>query len=223
MTSFAVTDADGSAKVTCSNRGEVRTGERLERRGAPRWRACPRSGALVLGDWNTDGRADGLALAPTATGIRARPDRGAGTFTVTAGAASCAARSAADRPRRTARTDDAPAVVKVDNTRPRVRTTAREADRSRVPGRGPHDEARGGVPLAAARRHWLGAKPRMTDSPILPSLGARSCIRVADRGAHGDPLRRAVAHRYVDIAPSSGGAIASLPSARTNTSRPTRQ
>src|SRR6185503_13260515 len=66
------TDADGSAKVhvldPSASFAPVNgwNGEAALPGGAP----CPRSGSLVLGDWNADGRADGLAVAPTATGMR---------------------------------------------------------------------------------------------------------------------------------------------------------
>jgi hypothetical protein len=206
------TDADGSAKVhvfdPAASFGPVNGwngGAAL-----PGGALCPRSGALVLGDWNTDGRADGLALAPTATGMRAQTLTGApGTFTVTAGGGElrCAVWPLTGLPTNGANTTTRPLFVKVDNN-PTARPHYGIAKADQVY----EFLVEGLTTRLAAVFHSqqpdvIGSvrSARMTDRPILPSLGAAFVYSGGGpeelMAIHYDD---AVAHRYVDIAPSFG-------------------
>jgi hypothetical protein len=206
------TDADGSAKVhvfdPAAKFAPVNgwNGEAALPGGA----LCPRSGALVLGDWNTDGRADGLALAPTATGMRVQTLTGAaGTFTVTAGSGElrCAVWPLTGLPTNGANTTTRPLFVKVDNN-PTARPHYGIAKADQVY----EFLVEGLTTRLAAVFHSqqpdvIGSvrSARMTDRPILPSLGAAFVYSGGGpeelMAIHYDD---AVAHRYVDIAPSFG-------------------
>ncbi|MDO8506124.1 MAG: DUF3048 domain-containing protein [Candidatus Limnocylindria bacterium] len=172
---------------------------------------CPSTGALVLGDWDADGRADALALAPAvANAVRAHRLASAGTtFTVssTAEALRCPVWPLTGLPLLGANATQRPLYVKIDNN----------------PSARPHY----GISKADQVYEWLveglttrlaavfqSQQPdvigsvrsaRMTDRPILPSLGAAFVYSGGGpeelMAIHYDD---AVGHRYVDIAPSYG-------------------
>jgi hypothetical protein len=206
------TDADGSARVhvfdAAASFKPVNgwAGEAALPAGA----LCPRNGALVLGDWDSDGRADALAMAQTTAGVRTHVLTTAGTsFTVALGTGDlrCPVWPLNGLPTNGANTTTRPLFVKVDNN-----PTAR-----------PHY----GIAKADQVYEWLveglttrlaavfhSQQPdvigsvrsaRMTDRPILPSLGAAFVYSGGGpeelMAIHYDD---AVGHRYVDIAPSYG-------------------
>ena len=172
---------------------------------------CASTGALVVGDWDSDGRADALALAPgAANAIRVHRLASAGTtLTASSGtdALRCPVWPLTGIPTNGANTTTRPLFVKVDNN-----PTAR-----------PHY----GIAKADQVYEWLveglttrlaavfhSQQPdvigsvrsaRMTDRPILPSLGAAFVYTGGGpeelMAIHYD---EAVGHRYVDIAPSYG-------------------
>jgi hypothetical protein len=208
------TDTDGSAKVHLFNAA-------AGFRPVNGWAGvaalvtgslCPRSGALVLGDWQARGKVDGLALAPTATGVRATVLSGSGpSFTVAAGAGAirCPVWPLSGMPANGADTTVRPLYVKVDNN----------------PSARPHY----GIAKADMVYEWLveglttrlaavfqSQRPdvigsvrsaRMTDLPILPSLGAAFVYSGGGpeelMAIHYDD---AVVHRYVDVSPNYGWA-----------------
>jgi hypothetical protein len=206
------TDADGSAKVHVFDPAKSFApvngwnGEASLPAGA----LCPRSGALVLGDWNADGRADALALAPTPTAVRAQILTGAaGTFSVTAGTGDlrCAVWPLNGLPTNGADTTTRPLFVKVDNN-PTARPHYGIAKADQVY----EFLVEGLTTRLAAVFHSqqpdvIGSvrSARMTDRPILASLGAAFVYSGGGpeelMAIHYDD---AVAHRYVDIAPSYG-------------------
>ena len=206
------TDADGSAKVhvldPAASFAPVNgwNGEATLAGGA----LCPRSGAIVLGDWNTDGRADGLAIAPTATGLRASVLTGAtGSFTVAAGAGDlrCPAWPLNGMPANGADTTVRPLYVKIDNN-PSARphygiTKADQVYEWLVEGL----TTRLAAVFQSQQPDTIGSvrSARMTDLPVLPSLGAAFVYSGGGpeelMAIHYDD---AVAHRYVDVAPSYG-------------------
>ena len=206
------TDADGSAKVNVFDAAASFApvngwkGTAALAAGA----LCPRTGSLVLGDWDSDGKADALALAPATAGLRANVLSGtSATFTVTPGTGElrCPVWPLSGLPTNGADTTVRPLFVKVDNN-----PTAR-----------PHY----GIAKADQVYEWLveglttrlaavfhSQQPdvigsvrsaRMTDRPILPSLGAAFVYSGGGpeelMAIHYDD---AVAHRYVDIAPNYG-------------------
>jgi len=206
------TDADGSAKVhvfdPAASFAPVNGfgGEASLAGGA----LCPRSGALTLGDWNADGRADALAIAPTASGLRANVLTAApGSFSVAPGAGDlrCAVWPLNGLPTNGADTSARPLYVKIDNN----------------PSARPHY----GIAKADQVYEWLveglttrlaavfhSQQPdtigsvrsaRMTDRPVLPSLDAAFVYSGGGpeelMAIHYDD---AVAHRYVDVSPNFG-------------------
>ena len=206
------TDADGSAKVHvfdgAASFAPVNgwNGEASLAGGA----LCPRAGAIVLGDWNGDGHADALALAPTATGVRANVLTGAtGSFTVASGAGDlrCPAWPLNGLPANGADTTARPLYVKVDNNpsaRPHYGISKADqvyewlveglTTRLAAVFHSQHPDTIGSVRSA-----------RMTDLPVLPSLGAAFVYSGGGpeelMAIHYDD---AVAHRYVDVAPGYG-------------------
>jgi hypothetical protein len=206
------TDADGSAKVHVFDAAtgfkpmNGWTGQASLAPGA----LCARSGTLVLGDWDGDGKGDGLALAPTANGLRTNVLMAAGSslkVTPGNGELRCPVWPLSGLPTNGANTTTRPLFVKIDNN-----PTAR-----------PHY----GIAKADQVYEWLveglttrlaavfhSQQPdvigsvrsaRMTDRPILPSLGAAFVYSGGGpeelMAIHYDD---AVGHRYIDVAPSYG-------------------
>ena len=206
------TDADGSAKVHVFDPAASFAPVNGWNGGAslPGGALCPRSGALVLGDWNADGKADGLALAPTVTGMRTQVLTGAtGSFSVGAGTGDlrCAVWPLNGLPTNGASTSTRPLFVKVDNN-PTARPHYGIAKADQVY----EFLVEGLTTRLAAVFHSqqpdvIGSvrSARMTDRPILASLGAAFVYSGGGpeelMAIHYDD---AVAHRYVDIAPSYG-------------------
>jgi len=206
------TDADGSAKVHIFTAG-------AGFRPVNGWAGvstldtgslCPRTGALVLGDWQARGKVDGLALAPTATGVRASVLSGAGaSFTVAPGSGTlrCPVWPLNGMPANGADTTVRPLYVKVDNNpsaRPHYGIAKADmvyewlveglTTRLAAVFQSQHPDVIGSVRSA-----------RMTDRPILPSLGAAFVYSGGGpeelMAIHYDD---AVGHRYVDVAPNFG-------------------
>lgn len=206
------TDADGSAKVHLFAAGagfrpmngwagvsSLDTGS-----------LCPRTGALVVGDWQARGKVDGLALAPTANGVRTSVLSGSGTsFTVAAGSGSlrCPVWPLSGMPANGADTTVRPLYVKVDNNpsaRPHYGIAKADmvyewlveglTTRLAAVFQSQHPDVIGSVRSA-----------RMTDRPILPSLGAAFVYSGGGpeelMAIHYDD---AVGHRYVDVSPNFG-------------------
>jgi hypothetical protein len=172
---------------------------------------CASAGALIVGDWDSDGRADALAIAPsTAKAMRINRLASSGTaMTASSGAEAlrCPAWPLSGMPANGADTTVRPLYVKVDNN----------------PSARPHY----GIAKADQVYEWLveglttrlaavfqsqapdviGSvrSARMTDRPILPSLGAAFVYSGGGpeelMAIHYD---EAVGHRYVDIAPTYG-------------------
>ena len=172
---------------------------------------CASTGALIVGDWDSDGRADAVAIAPsTANAMRMNRLASTGTaLTVAAGAEAlrCPVWPLNGMPANGANTTIRPLYVKVDNN----------------PSARPHY----GIAKADQVYEWLveglttrlaavfqsqapdviGSvrSARMTDRPILPSLGAAFVYSGGGpeelMAIHFD---EAVGHRYVDIAPTYG-------------------
>jgi hypothetical protein len=172
---------------------------------------CASMGGLIVGDWDSDGRADALALAPSglnATRMHRLASSGT-TLTVSSGAEplSCPVWPLNGMPANGANTTIRPLYVKVDNN----------------PSARPHY----GIAKADQVYEWLveglttrlaavfqsqtpdviGSvrSARMTDRPILPSLGAAFVYSGGGpeelMAIHFD---EAVGHRYVDISPNYG-------------------
>ena len=172
---------------------------------------CASTGALIVGDWDSDGRADAVAIAPSAANAM-RMNRLASTgttLTVALGADAlrCPVWPLTGMPANGANTTIRPLYVKVDNN----------------PSARPHY----GIAKADQVYEWLveglttrlaavfqsqapdviGSvrSARMTDRPILPSLGAAFVYSGGGpeelMAIHFD---EAVGHRYVDIAPTYG-------------------
>ncbi len=206
------TDADGGATVhvfdAAASFKPVNgwAGEAVLPAGA----LCPRTGALVLGDWDSDGKADALALAPTPVGVRAHVLTTAGaslTVALGAGDLRCPVWPLNGLPTNGANTTTRPLFVKVDNNptaRPHYGIARADqvyewlveglTTRLAAVFHSQHPDVIGSVRSA-----------RMTDRPILPSLGAAFVYSGGGpeelMAIHYDD---AVGHRYVDIAPSYG-------------------
>lgn len=172
---------------------------------------CAGSGALVLGDWDADGRADGAALAPAVAGaIRVHRLASAGT-TLTVSSTTeplrCPVWPLTGLPLDGGDAEKRPVYVKIDNNpsaRPHYGISRADLVYEwLVEGL----TTRLAAVFQSQRPNVIGAvrSVRMTDRPVLASLDAA----LVYSGGGPEELMAvnydaAVAHRYVDLGPSYG-------------------
>jgi hypothetical protein len=173
---------------------------------------CAYAGALAAGDWDGDGRGDALALAPaTAGALRATVLRGSGAAFVTATSGSsdlrCPTWPLNGLPLGNGDPTRRPIYVKIDNN-PTARphygiSKADQVYEWLVEGL----TTRLAAVFQSQQPDVIGAvrSARMTDRPVIPSLGA---IFVYSGGGPEELMAlnydAAVAKRYIDLGPSYG-------------------
>ena len=206
-------DADGGAKVNVLDpaAGFRPSGGWSGVATLPAATGCAFAGALVVGDWDGDGRGDALALAPAADGPRATVLRANGSSLAvsTSGPAElrCPTWPLNGLPLGNGDPTKRPIYVKIDNN-PTARphygiSKADQVYEWLVEGL----TTRLAAVFQSQQPDTIGAvrSARMTDRPVIPSLGA---IFVYSGGGPEELMAlnydAAVAHRYIDLGPAYG-------------------
>jgi hypothetical protein len=206
-------DADGSAKVQVFDSGSSfrPAGGLGGWASLPAGSACPGATALLLGDWNSDRRVDADAVAP-ADGVLVRSNLlrnmgGAFKATSTSEETVCPRWPLTGMPLAGGSASKRPLYVKIDNNshaRPHYGITkADQVYEWLVEGL----TTRLAAVYQSKDPKVLGSvrSARMTDTPIIPSLGAAFVYS----GGGPEELMRIhydafVSYRYIDLAPSYG-------------------
>jgi hypothetical protein len=174
--------------------------------------SCPYAGALAVGDWDADGHGDALALAPTVANVaRITTLRGNGSSFVASTPAAAELRCPTwplnGLPLVNGDPTKRPIYVKIDNN-PTARphfgiSKADQVYEWLVEGL----TTRLAAVFQSQQPDVIGAvrSARMTDRPVIPSLGA---IFVYSGGGPEELMAlnydAAVAHRYIDLGPAYG-------------------